>query len=438
MKRQDYDPASPQSILEYAKQLEGKSLSDVIDMSAVPENVKSKGDLGQLVEKYFFGYQPNNSPEPDFPQAGVELKTTGVIRHPSKGYKAKERLVLSMIDYLELAQEQWDSCSLMKKCRLLLILFYLYDKEVPVLHRRFVPSPVLFKFPDQDLQQIQLDWEFIRKKVASGQAHELSESDTFYLSACRKGSGGPSEKLRSQPNSEVGAKARAFSLKPKYVDLILSGKSVPPPILETAEREGIEEATRRKLRPFLGLSVEQLKDDLNVDVAGKGLYRNLVMAMLGTVSRTVPELDRADIELKTIRVGENWTPKESMSFPSFKYLEIINEVWEDSSFREKLERKFLFAIFREGSDGIVRFEKTFYWNMPYLDREEARRVWEDTKRRVMIDAEDLPKSSESRVAHVRPHAKNSLDRYPTPQNTEVVKKGFWLNRSYLRDVIRDL
>jgi hypothetical protein len=117
-------------------------------------------------------------------------------------------------------------------------------------------------------------------------------------------------------------------------------------------------------------------------------------------------------------------------------MDIVEEEWEESSFFAKIEQKFLFVIFREDENGDLRLEKVNYWNMPYLDREEAHRVWEDTKRRVAIDASDVPKSTESRVAHVRPKAKNSQDTLLTPQGTELVKKCFWLNRSYIGDVIK--
>jgi len=484
-----YDPSSPNSIYEFAKKLTGKSLSEIVDMSRVAENIANKGDLGNMVEKYFFGYEPNSSPLPDFPRAGVELKVTGVNRKKNGTYSAKERLVLTTINYMELANEEWEASSLMVKCRLMLLMFYLYEKETTVFFRRFVLEPRLFEFPENDLKQIQLDWQKIKDMVVSGRAHELSEGDTYYLAACRKGSGGIKETLKSQPNSDIRVKGRAFSLKVKYVNKIIeealvstshsfhqdtpsrspldSTNSEPqthkreirisdpePPIpkeyvgaVPTNEFKflysqlGIEEATRLKFDPFLGMTEEELSNALGLFKQGKnskGFYRSIVLKVLGSKNDYAPELERAGIEIKTIRVNSNWKPYEAMSFPAFNYLEIINEKWEDSAFHEKIEQRFLFVIFRNGEDGLLRLEKVCYWNMPFLDREEARRVWEDTRRRVKVDARDLPKSSESHVAHVRPHARNSRDTNPTPQGTELVKKGFWLNQSYIREMILNL
>jgi DNA mismatch repair protein MutH len=394
-----------------------------------------------MVERFYFGIEPNSSSKQDFPEAGVELKTTGVRRKSSGGYQAKERLVLTMINFMDLVDERWETSSLMEKCHLMLILFYLYESETAVFNRRFVPSPILFQFPEDDLEQIRNDWHFIREKVESGRAHELSEGDTIYLGACRKGSGGPREGLREQPNSDVLAKARAFSLKPSYVNMIIEGRATEDGVLEVVEFGGIEEATRVKFEPYIGMSVEEISDLLNFHKNGsydKSFYRNLAMRIMGSIGKSVPELDKAGIEIKTVRVDNRWMPRESMSFPAFKYMDIINQEWVDSDFFDVTEQRFLFVVFREGDDRLLRLEKLGYWNMPYLDREEARKVWMDTKRRVKEDARDLPRITESRVAHVRPHARDKSDTWPTPQRTNLVKKSFWLNASYISDVIRSI
>lgn len=58
---------------------------------------------------------------------------------------------------------------------------------------------------------IRKDYDTIITKIRNGQAHTLSEGDTMYLGACRKGQKG--ESLMPQHNSETGAPRRAWSLK---------------------------------------------------------------------------------------------------------------------------------------------------------------------------------------------------------------------------------
>ena len=70
-------------------------------------------------------HKPKSNHGPDFPEAGLELKTTGVKPQKKKaGYQAKERLSLMMIDYTTIKQESWESSSLLAKCRLMLIQLY--------------------------------------------------------------------------------------------------------------------------------------------------------------------------------------------------------------------------------------------------------------------------------------------------------------------------
>jgi DNA mismatch repair protein MutH len=436
-----YDKTSVESILAFAKTLTGKSLSEAVVLAENIANNRNRGDLGSAVEKYFFEHVPESNHGPDFAEAGLELKTTGVIRKSDGSYKAKERLVLTMINYEFIVDEEWNTSSLLNKCQLMLILFYLFERDVPVFDRRFVLDPLLYKLPDEDISQIRRDWEFIQQKVRSGNAHKLSEGDTFYLGACRKGSGGEKEVLRRQRFSTEGAKSRAFSFKPSYVNKIIEGHVGDWNGLGIGAGLSFEDATRQRFRPFLGKTIDQISEQMDYFKKSpnqKGFARSLVVRILAKEGQSVPELVKAGIEIKTVRLNANGRARESMSFPGFKFLDLVNEEWEDSSFFEKIEHKFLFVIFRTDPDGVDRLEKVSYWNMPFDDRLEAKRVWEETKRLVAIDASNLPKTKDSNVAHVRPKARDGNDKLITPQGDFQVKQCFWLNSSYITKVVKIL
>jgi DNA mismatch repair protein MutH len=444
MRTPPYDLTSPSSILEYSRGLSGKSLAEAVSLREVIENLSNKGDLGSMVESYYFKIKPpNTAHEPDFLEAGVELKTTGVLKDKSGQFKAKERLVLTMINYLLLPSETWDTCSLMRKCRSMLILFYEYHKDVAVYDRRFVYEPILWEFPGADLVIIHKDWELIWNKVKEGKAHELSEGDTYYLGACRKGPGGPKERPRKQPYSETPAKSRAFCLKQGYVNTIVTRQATSSALVHDPKdaREGIEALVKTKLERYVGKTVDEISGTLNFFRKGKndkGFGKALAMRMLGATERTIPEFEKAGIEPKIITLQRNGIPKESLSFPAFDYMKIIDEDWEGSSFANKLERKFLFLVFQTGQDKKVRFCKAMFWNMPYEDREEARRVWEWTRQQIASGhAQELPKIIDSRVAHVRPHGKDHRDVLPTPQGDMLLRKSFWLNSSYIAEQIEE-
>jgi DNA mismatch repair protein MutH len=94
-----------------------------------------------------------------------------------------------------------------------------------------------------------------------------------------------------------------------------------------------------------------------------------------------------------------------------------------------------------------------FWNMPYSDIQEARKVWLHTKRLVRngnivkeITTNGTRKTNflgknDNAVSHVRPHARNAADAYPLPtidkltKANEYTKHCFWLNNSYVRDEI---
>lgn len=435
-----YEKNSAQSIYDHAFLLTGKSLAEAIDLPENLENLQDRGKLGTLVEKYYFNHQPPNDHNPDFPEAGVELKVTGVLKHKSGKYVAKERLVLTMINYDHIVNESWSSNAFYKKCKKMLIMFYQYAKDIPVVDRKFVLPPLMYEIPAADLPVIKSDWEKIQGKVLQGKAHELSEGDTFYLGACRKGAGGTKEKLRSQPFSNTGAPARAFSLKQGYLTRLILGTQ-DDSHLGVTEELSIEIATQTRFSRYLGMSIDELSADLSHHKRGKNhksYHREIATKILANGGSSVSEIAKAGIEMKIVRLQPNGKPKESMSFPAFDFMQIGVEIWEESSFYEKVERKFLFVVFRMDSDGKERLDKVGYWNMPYEDRLEAERVWRDTQRRVAINAHDLPGMTESHVAHVRPKAKNGSDKGLTPQGDLRTKQCFWLNASYIAGVVASI
>ena len=177
--------------------------------------------------------------------------------------------------------------------------------------------------------------------------------------------------------------------------------------------------------------------DFRSSPTNKGFHRGLATQILLDGDIKNSELQKAGIELKTVRINQKGKPREHMSFPGFSFMEIVNESWEDSLFFQKLESKFLLTVFQTGTDGVERLNKAFYWNMPYEAREQARLVWEETKKRLLSERTDFPGAKDNPVAHVRPKAKNAADTAPTHFGPHLTKRCFWLNSSYLEEVVRN-
>ncbi len=198
-----YDKTDKKSIIAYAKQLKGKTLREKCDVSIETHTYSGKGNLGQILEDFYFFYKPNSNAEPDFPEAGLELKLTPLKQLKNDEYRSKERLVLNIINYLEVVKQDFETSSFWKKNANLLLLFYLHSAGGDVLD--YVIKLVEgWSYPSTDLEIIKQDWELIQQKIKNGKAHELSEGDTFYLGACTKG--GKGGNYRKQPNSDIEAK----------------------------------------------------------------------------------------------------------------------------------------------------------------------------------------------------------------------------------------
>ncbi len=454
-----YNPKDKKSVLDYARQLKGKTLREVCNSDILKHKYSGKGNFGQVLEKFYFGYEPNSKAEADFFEAGMELKSTPLKRLKNGEYRSKERLVLNIINYLEVVNQQFETSDFWKKNATLLLIFYLHQANYDLLD--YVIKLVdAWNYPTTDLEIIKNDWHLIKQKIEDGKAHELSEGDTFYLGACTKGANASS--TRNQPFSNVSAKQRAYSLKQGYVNHIIAsisagaigvyGKLIPS--VAVAKRQTIEEIVISKFKPYYNKTVKQIlkKTGVKINTTAKSFYANLTKAILGIeLDKEIEEFDKAEIIVKTVRLKENNLPKEDISLSTFKYQEIINEEWDESNFKDILEHKFLFVFFQfENAELVLR--KVKFWNMPYADILEAEKVWEQTKTIVQkgkivkevkngIRYTNFPNKTFNPVSHVRPHATNAADTYPLPTKDkltkakEYTKHCFWLNNTYVRDEI---
>ena len=169
-------------------------------------------------------------------------------------------------------------------------------------------------------------------------------------------------------------------------------------------------------------------------------------------------MEDAGIKFKTVRLNKNGMPHESMSFPAFDFTELIHTPWEDSSIREDFcEWKIMLVIFRDGKDGVCRFDKVLFWNLPnslvdgvikdmYV-KSAALVASGDAFEYVNGKVQDrFPKENRrsNGVCHIRPHGRDGSDKMKLPIKdkatgiTEFVKPSFWFNRQYIKEIIERL
>ena len=77
------------------------------------------------------------------------------------------------------------------------------------------------------MKELEPDYQLILKKIREGKAHEIHQSQHKFLTICPKHNGkfhdpNCKKSKRKQPFSDIPAEIRAFRLKNKYMNLIVS------------------------------------------------------------------------------------------------------------------------------------------------------------------------------------------------------------------------
>ena len=483
MNNLEYDKSDSKSIERFAKALIGRTFLDVLNSSSYQGssfaeesveygNARRKGGLGNLLEEKYFGYKANSESEPDFAEAGVELKVTPYELTQRNEYRAGERLVLTMINYNGPIEADLQESHLWKKCKLILLIYYWRNRELGNSLLYPIKFVSLFTPSKTDLAIIESDYKIIAKKIIEGKAEELSESDTFYLGACTKGATAERSIVPQYYPPHTLAKKRAFCYKNSYMTFVLNEYLVKrsdefePIIKEASELAGksFSEVIKAKIDSYIGKTDKELCLIFNREYNNnKAQWNELAYRMLGIKSNKAEEFRKANITVKIIRIEGNGKNRESISFPPFKYKELINENWEESTLFNYLDQtKFLFVVFRKNKNSYV-LKGCQLWNMPYHDLNTTVKAgWEavvsEIKRGIRFTIEknskgsivhnSLPKKKDNLIIHVRPHAQKSYLEFidgttfgngkrananQLPDGTWMTDYSFWINNDYIID-----
>ena len=466
----NYDQDSAEEIESFGKHLLNRTLRTQPGMLPIPEKLldteiggATRGSFGNILESYYYGINPGNDSAPDFPRAGVELKSTPLKRLSKGGYSAKERLVLGMINYRKEGEiTDFEESGVIKKNAVIMLVSYEHQAgRAAVDHPVRVAGLVKFKeLSEKDQLIIKQDWKKITEKIRANRAHELSEGDTDYLGACTKAATGEN-RTKQMDGSE--AKPRAFSLKSGYMTVLLRQMLAPEKASEEFEEavdakdlaaKSLEEEILSRFAPHIGKMVKEIHAAVGdgLSLTAKDYYASLARRMIGVRGKKIEEFEKAEITMKTIQLRADGMPKEDMSFPTMRFTNLVEEDWEapdedgenpPSAFRLQLQKRFLFVVYRcdkkcEKAEER-RLEKAFFWTMPHDTLEsEVKSVWNRMKNAVInSDSAKFPKKSDNPVAHVRPHASNAADTFLLPDGTPATKRCFWLDKKFIKKVINE-
>ena len=422
--------------MDLASELPGLRLGDIPGSRfEALEAMRCKGEAGAAIEAYF-GIPPNSVSDADFPGAGIELKVVPVVRRPS-GLHVKERTVVSMIDYVRLASETWETAHVRRKLRILFVFFEhthgVPKRDFPILH------VALWEPAGPAEAQIERDWRRVHAKVLAGHAEELSEADGLILGPCTKAA--DSTRLRKQPFSDVRAKPRAWALKPSFT-LALYHETTHAHIddarlAEAANLEGLLSS----FTAFEGRTIRDIGVELGVaPSAAKDHAARVVRQAVFTASPLPEEELKATLTVKLTPVGPDQLPYEAMSFPAFRHAEIVDETWEDSDLLSRIEQLLIVPVARSTratplDEGVVG--TPVFWRPSSEQLGVIEREW--THFRDLIGAgraDELPSEAHTEAIHVRPHGRDASDRDPTPGGGSQARKSFWLNRRFVQTILQ--
>lgn len=485
----DYDDSSVESVLEYSQHLldkpfleiinsykkslyksyadfQTKTISNILDKEI---SMKSKGQYGNYIEKYFYGYQPNSDSGADFEKIGVELKVTPFKVNKNGSISAKERLVLTILNYMEENLEDFYSTHLWEKCSKILLLFYNGLIPNQTLAGYIIEKVFLYEWFEEDMEVILEDYRRITQKIKDGRAHELSESDGNYLSTCTKGAGGGKD-FREQPFSDEPAKQRAWELKSSYMTYLINNKifnqSEQESVVATArgEKKSFTQIISDKILAYKGMTEAELYQKFDINPKAKGKNSSLIKTILGLTGdlEKTQEFQKANMNLRVIRVDKNGLPKEDSPFKTYNFQELIDiEEWEESHpYLEIYNKRFLFVVFKEVASKEFVLDNLKFWGFPDRQLGEVQRVWQET-RQILKDGVQLtqngnristnfPQSKINQVLFTKIHAQNTLyelkpgefvgkgkssDTDVLPDGRRITKHSFWMPKKFLKEVL---
>lgn len=475
-----YDNSDEKSILDYAVKLEGMTFEEVFIESqnwdfAINNRIdwnkpSNKGKLGNLLEERYFGYAANSIQEPDFPNAGVELKVSPIDITQKGEETAGERLVLTMISFNEAVEDDFYKSHVWDKCKRILLIYYLRIEAER--YKNKIKYVNLFTPENKDRAIIIRDYAIIKDYIKRGKAEELSESLTCYLGACTKGV--DSKHTVTQyypPHSET--KTRAYCFKRQYMQYVIDTyihhkKSKYEVILSDEDMNLLEEKSFddiviEKIKPYIGMTDSELCEKFNITYDknaknNKAIWNTLVYRILGITGNHAEEFVKANVRVKVSRIEEDNTMTESVSFPVYDFKKLAAQSWDDSEIHDYFsETRFLWVTFKD-QNGEYRLDKAQFWHMPYVDLENVvRNEWEHIQRVIRYGVEftvrngvvrnNIPGIKETKILHSRPKAKKAAyslsngfvvgdvasDANELPDGQFMTKQCFWIKNKYIAE-----
>ena len=298
----------------------------------------------------------------------------------------------------------------------------------------------------------------------------------MYLGACTKGATAEKSTVPQFYGENIPARKRAFCFKNSYMTYVLNhyiaGKTSDNSILKSGDAlkvKSFEEILEDIVAKYVGKSDMELCEQFGREYnKNKAQWNDLACKILGIRDENADEFEKANIKVKTIRIEENNFMRESMSFPPFRFMDLVQEEYDDSTLHDYFDETRLFFFVWKKDGNVYRVQGCQLWNMSHYDLEVVvQKEWEQYKHIIQYGVEftkcidksgkvsfknNLPNKSETKIIHVRPHAIKAAYRFNNgeeygnvdrdanilPNGEYMTTQSFWINNSYILEQLRCL
>jgi DNA mismatch repair protein MutH len=348
------------------------------------------------------------------------------------------RLSLGRVDYHALVESSWDHSAV--SARLAKVLFVFHDwSPLGDMGNMNVVDAVLWR-PDAGVKRtLEADWAAVQSRVAAGRAEDVSESDGLVLMAAA--SPGISTACEVQPFSDTLAVPREWALRPSFVASVLTaaraGHPAPPdPSMPIADQ------VIQAISGHVGRRVEDVEFGLGLEPSAAKHRSTLVIERLVRAATGLVRADlvAAGIDMRVVQVDADYRPYESLSFPAFRYRELVEEEWHESELRSRLNQFILVPVMGGkglAAVGVCAVQPPLLWSPTDAQLRLISTEWRGFRDEVRSGrALKLTPASQTRYIHVRPKGRTALHTDPAPMVGPVVKKCFWFNRNFVADILQ--
>lgn len=244
------------------------------------------------------------------------------------------------------------------------------------------------------------------------------------------------------------AKPRAFALRPSFTKALYDDSLRRAPSESLIENLDIRRVARfeeelfASFTDYVGLTLGEAARRLSIPPSrGKGFIGGVLKRAFGAESTQarIKEFEEMGITLRATRVSPDGKPYEAMSFPAFRYKELVVEEWEESTLLQQLTRLLMVPCVgaqKSTPHQECVIQRPILWIPSPDEMELLRNEWEMFRNKIRDGhADALPTASMTKMIHVRPHGRDSSDTDEAPVVGPVVKKSFWLNSSFVARLV---